>query len=111
MEALRADLEVKGAAYKLSVARKMLAVEAWHAAGYPRKGPVYEELGRVFGAHSAVHREYWDVRDRIRDLTMLQPSPAQPQSSRLPQSKAYMVLVVLGFAGNSCHPGRLPMRN
>ena len=80
---------MKEAAYKLSVARQKLAVETWHAAGYPRKGPINEELGRVMGAHSAVHREYWDVRDRIRDLTMPQPSPAQPQPSSLPQSKAW----------------------
>ena len=89
MEALRAELEVKGAAFKLSVARKILAVATWRAAGYPRKGPISDEFERVMDAHNAVHREYWDVRDRIRDLTMPQPSPAQPQPSSLPQSKAW----------------------
>ena len=114
MEALRAELEVKEAAYKLSVARQMRAVATWRAAGYPRKGPMSDEYERVMGAHSAVHREYWDVRDRIRDLTMpQQPSPAQPLPSSLPQSKhgtgdAPQLASSLCVP---CHPGRLPMQN
>ena len=114
MEALRAELEDKGAAFKLSIARNTLAVETWSAAGYPRKGPISDEYERIMGAHSAVHREYWDVRDRIRDLTMPQQhSPAKPLPSSLPQSKHG-----IGHAPQlasslcvPCHPGRLPMQN
>ena len=113
MEALRAELEVKEAAYKLSVARQMRAVATWRAAGYPRKGPLSDEYERVMGAHSAVRREYWDVRDRIRDLRKPQPSSAQPQPSILPQSKAWSGRIpqLASSLCVPCHPGRLPMQN